>query len=336
MHYRIPTLLLTIFCSALLFAQEKQVAFDFLSSDDIHELTLHTDLNQLIKKKYKEEYQPAVLEIMRSEASEKIDLKIRARGNIRKEVCYFPPIRLKFPKSEYEYHKIKWVNVCRDSDMFEGILLKEYLCYKMFSLFTELSCRVKLLKVNYNDTAGKFKPFVRYAFVIENQDQLADRIGGRVYEPKILKKNLLQKDYLDLFTFFQYMIGNTDWAFGNRHNMEIITNPASGKLLSVPYDFDYCGLVSAPYAMPHESLPITNVTVRHNKSYCMEIEDCQALCALYLDKKAEIIAECKKVDLDPKVEAKLIRYLEDFFELLEKPKSTERTFVKNCQNPPVN
>ena len=69
------------------------------------------------------------------------------------------------------------------------------------------------------------------------------------------------------------MISNLDWAMTAGpagadccHNARLMgvegTTGASTGLIPVPYDFDYAGLVNAPYAVPPEGIRVANVKVR--------------------------------------------------------------------------
>ena len=37
----------------------------------------------------------------------------------------------------------------------------------------------------------------------------------------------------------------------------------------MPYDFDYSGLVDAPYAVPPDSIHLANVRVRRYRGFCL-------------------------------------------------------------------
>ena len=66
-------------------------------------------------------------------------------------------------------------------------------------------------------------------------------------------------EMIDRMAIFNYMIGNTDWSVPNQHNCKVLSDPNSARQnlgLIVPYDFDYCGIVNAPYAIPHEDFGI--------------------------------------------------------------------------------
>jgi hypothetical protein len=307
-------------------------AISLFPYDTVREVILTTDMRALFRHKYDEQEQAAILQIVRLPGdTARYDVEIRCRGNIRKEVCYYPSIRVKFPKKDFSYHKLKWVNVCNSDDDEEN-LFQEYLAYRMYDRIADVSFGASLIRVHYLDSEGKEKPLRSYAIILQNADELAGECGGRVHEPAVMKESLLDRDYLALFTFFEYMIGNTDWAFGNRHNVEVVTHKALNSLIPVPYDFDYSGFVNAKYAVPHESIPIPHVTVRYNKSVCLDEALCEKTRLLFLEKKEEILGTCSTFGLlDEKSRSKAMNYLEDFFKLLEDPRDTYRVFVKDCR-----
>jgi hypothetical protein len=245
-------------------------AFDLFKSDELSEVIVTTDIRNLIKNKFSEEEQPALLQIVNSPGdTSAYNVEIRCRGNIRKETCAFPSVRIQFSKKEFSYHKLKWVNVC-DNTSDEEYLLKEYMVYELLNIVTDISFEARLVRMLYLDSGGKEKPMSTYAFVLENAEELAAEFGGRVHEPRVLKEEVLNPDQLAIFAFFQYMISNTDWAFGNLHNVEVITHPETNSVMPVAYDFDYSGFVNQSYAIPHETMPISHVTVRHNKCICID------------------------------------------------------------------
>ena len=87
--------------------------FEFFhrQQDSLPILNLDTDWNQLVRKKMKEEYQPAVMSFRQADGSmAKLGVKIRARGNVRKEVCLYPPIKIKEKKKHLEALGFKPIN----------------------------------------------------------------------------------------------------------------------------------------------------------------------------------------------------------------------------------
>lgn len=318
--------------STPLISQEMS-AIDLLASDSYKQLVLTTDMKKLVKDKREEEYQPAVLEIM-NEGGESItmDIDVRSRGNIRKEACYYPPIRFKFPKEQYEHHKLKLVISCRDSELYDQILLKEYMAYQIFEILSETGFKSELLRIKYIDTGRDGKEFERFAFVLENQDALAGRLGGRVYEPKVLRSRLLGPDQMALFTIFQYMVANTDWAFANRHNMEAITDPSTNTILAVPYDFDYSGFVGTSYAIPNESVPIKSVSERYNKGVCLDTDSAEKMRNHILSKQDEITAMVNDFEyFTDRTRNEVNGFLKPFFDLMSNQKQVQTVFCKNCE-----
>lgn len=317
--------------SAGMLAQEPE-AFDLFASDSLIHLRITTDMKQLVKDKMDEEYQPAVLEIFQNDGTIlKFDVDLRSRGNIRKEQCYYPPVKMKLPGDQFSNNKLKWVISCRNSDLYDQILLKEYLIYKMYEELTDFSFRTHLCMIEYIDTGRSEKSFARYAFVIENEDALANRVGGRVYEPVLLSEKTLQKETMAIFTFFEYMIANTDWHFKNRHNVEVIAHEELRTVLVIPYDFDYSGLVHTAYAVPNESVPVTDVTIRYNKGFCIEEDIAEKTRMLFLDRKDNITEIYSNFPYFDKATAREVdQFLDDFWALMENQKRTQSVFSRGC------
>jgi len=305
-------------------------AISLFRSETPKQVILTTDMKALLKSKYAEAYQPAMLHVIDANSDTiALSVEIRCRGNMRKETCYYPSIRMKFPKTDFSYNKLKWVNVC-DGEEDDEFLLKEYLAYKLLNAITDKSFDVCLVKMQYVDSI-KEKGFASYAFVMQSAEELASKFDGRVIEPKHVKEEILNPEELAIFTFFQYMIGNTDWAIPNLHNVEFFTHPASNAVIPVAYDFDYSGFVNAPYAAPHPTMPISHVTTRHNKGVCIDEPTCEKTRLLFLEKKEQILKTCRDFDLlDQKNRTRTLNYLEDFFKTIEDQKVTTRIFTKDC------
>lgn len=337
----IPVSVFIRVCLLFLFAATLSVgsaqlpaAFSLFENDSIIDVTLKSDLKLLVKNKHREEYQPAELTITRPSGETVVkEVKIKSRGNRRKEVCYYPPIRVKFDKDDYAYNKLKWVIPCQSNEGAEQLLLKEYICYKIYRTYTDRSFRTALMRVKFVDTGRDNKEFTSYSFVIEDIDQIADQLGGREYDPVVLREKILDKDLLTLYTMFQYMIGNTDWHVSNSHNIKAVTDPAVGAVVLLPYDFDYSGVVNASYAVPHESLRIKSVTERHNKGSCLPEDLSLKYREILLEKRAEIDDLIRSFPYYKKKTGDLTaQYIEDFFDEIESEKRAKSIFSVNCQS----
>jgi len=343
-------LFLTVFLPMLLIAQTQIVGdwerkartvfndwYSLPGQDPL--LTIETDMRQLLKDKFKEDYQPAVVSYTAADGSTvRQELKIRTRGNRRKEVCNFPPTKFKFDKTillqqgVLPFNKLKLVNECRATKDFSGYLLKEYLAYRLYNVLTPASFRVRLVRLRYLDSEEKEKPTDMYGIVLEPQAELAARLDGVPVELSVTYFVHLDREQAARLAFFQYMIGNTDWNVTNMHNLITLKLPEVRKLTPIPYDFDYCGMVGTPYAVPHESLPINDVRQRYHKGQEMSEAELAALVGQFKALEPEFRTVCREVEhIDPKVTEEAIRFLEYFFKMLDKPKTLERVFVKGRQ-----
>lgn len=296
------------------------------------EIRLETDLKNLIKTKADEKYQPAVLKFKNKAGEEKTyNAEIRPRGKTRKDICLHPPIKLKIKKSlltgegYLPHNEMKIVWECKPSGAFEQFMYKEYLAYRLYNLITPASFRVKLVKINLVDTNNPEKVSEKIGFIVEDEEQVAERLGSTLMEerPKDTRQ-FARQNFLN-FVLYEYMIGNTDWAFGNSHNARFYEHITTKKVIPVPYDFDYSGLVDAPYAVPHESLPIKSVRERYFKGGTVASAEGAVLRKSFLQSKNAVLNFVKNFELLEKYHRDdVLQYLNDFYKEIE----DERSFTR--------
>ena len=314
---------------------------DLFNVQNVLEMTLETDLKNLIKRKYKNEYQPAKIKLMFSDSVMLTkSIKLRPRGNMRKSTCFVPPLKLKFPeksshlKQLQEFDKLKMVMDCKRGSVFEQYLLLEYFAYKLQNILTEYSLRVRLLKVKYTDTSGKFKEITRYAFFIENINQLAERKNALRIETKGIGDLKTERAVLADVYLFQYLIGNTDWSIPNLHNIYLIKSKDPNKLnpIVVPYDFDYAGIVNTTYAVPDELLGTASVRERVYRGVCLTKNEMMQSRQRYLSKKDQVYQVFEEQDLLTSYNAnEAVRYIDEFYSILENERIFQRYIVDNCR-----
>ena len=257
--------------------------FDFFASDDLLQMTLAFDTREFIKSKFNPEYMDAVLTVKISETdSITQSIRLKARGEFRRTYCSFPPIMLKFKESDHDSGRViqskgtlKLVTHCNATSKFENTLLKEYLAYRMFNLVTPYSFRTRLVRVNYKDVNKAERSQTTYAFLIENEDQMAARNNAVIIDTKnVTQKHMIPSDMIRI-AVYNYMIGNTDWSVPLQHNIKVLKSLTAPSDLAIPvaYDFDYSGFVDALYAVPHEQLPIKDVAERYYLGVCDRDEE---------------------------------------------------------------
>lgn len=311
------------------------------AQDDIIEMTLRTDLKALLRdKKDERDYHPIEL-IYTSESGDSINLnaKSRVRGNFRRNMCQFPPLRIKFDSAHvvgtlFEgQNKLKLVTHCNNKKKkFEQYIALEHLIYQTYNLLTDKSFRVRLVKMRYEDTRGKYDPIVRIGFLIEPIDQVASRLNGVEIETKNLHPNAMHGETVDMLSVFEYMIGNTDWSIPGLHNVKIIFDKESNIHLPVPYDFDWCGTINAPYAFPNPTLNLTSIRERIYRGFCKSEEEFQRVFDQFLEKKEPILSLYENSPyLQEKTKADVLKYMNEFFQTLEDPKRLKREFYDKCR-----
>ncbi len=276
-----------------------------------------------------------------------IDAQLRTRGRFRLEAanCSFPPLRLNLKKSQtvgtvFEGEdKLKIVAVCRPNRAsYEQLVFLEYLAYQAFERITDTSFRTRLARITYVDESGENDPLTRFAFFIEDDDILAERLGATVFEleeGKNVPPRYLEPVSTATVALFQYMIGNTDWSGVAGHNVELLE--LYGLAIPVPYDFDFSGLVEAPYSIPAEDLPIRSVEERLYLGWCWDGLDWGAILERFRAAQPGVLQLFETFPhLEDGERDRAIRYLEAFFEDIENDERAQRRILRDCQQLPGN
>ena len=297
--------------------------FERLSSSDVVHLTIKTDLNQLIAEKKAKKYQRAFLQLPGEDKSlQEWSVDIKARGKFRNMMCDFPPVKIKFdhstlgPENLKAYKTLKLVTHCGDQESLAGLVQKEYLAYKLYNLITEESFEVQMVKVTWEDTEGSMEVGEQWGFIIEHEDELADRLGGAIYDQFGVSDDDLNYDNLIRHGLFQRMIGNEDWNLEMNKNVKLVKDHTSKDITVVPYDFDFSSIVKAPYATkPKEEKEVVqrfmNEDLINSTSFAKAKE-------LFLSKKEDMLQLVKSTKhLARHEKSRMKKHIEAFFIDLE-------------------
>lgn len=311
-----------------------------LFKDDVPlQMTLTTDIRQLTGEKDKAEFQKAVVTCKLPDSTlVNEEIELRARGNFRREYCYIPSLMLNFKTSDSNrtasLEKMKMVSTCRMGKEFEELVLKEYLSYKIYNLLTDISFRVRLVSMTFIDSEGKKKPISQYGFLIEDVDDMAKRNGFKELDLKKLQTEASDRKYMTKVALFEYMIGNTDWSVPGDHNIKLLQlkDVPNSRPYAVPYDFDFSGLVNAPYAIPDEMLGTTSVTERVYRGFPRSMEELQEEIKVFNEKKAEIYKLITDFQLlSKKSKDGMIKYLDEFYKTISDPRTIKKEFIDNAR-----
>ena len=308
-------------------------------SDDLLEITLSFDITRLTRTKHINDDQEAVMTYYTpgKDTVTRI-VRLRARGEFRRNYCDFPPIRLNLRQNElpgdkfHQIDKIKLVTHCKAGN--SDYVLREYLVYKLFNVLTDFSFRVRLLKINYINTRRPGRSVSEYAFLIEPVEFLTVRTNSLEIKSLKLTQKSMHPEHMDRIAIFNYMIGNYDWAVPGLQNLLALTRPLSEQPhlgIVVPYDFDYTGLVNASYAIPPETLPIKSIRQRMYRGICRSEEDFRKSLNEFREKKEEIYAVIREFPyLRESSKKDIINYLGTFYRDLENRNILVQILLRDC------
>ncbi|MEO6232145.1 MAG: hypothetical protein ABJB11_21675 [Ferruginibacter sp.] len=320
-----------------LYAQQSSLNIDkvkFFEDDSPLDVTLSMDIGKMLKTKTNPVYIPATFTCKMNDSLVSEEIRIIARGNVRREICYLPPIKLNFHNSTsptfYPLNSLKLVCPCKSGNDYDQLILKEFLAYKIYNLLTPKSYRVRLLRINYEDAGNKRKTISQHAFLIEDAKAMAKRNSCSELKKVKVKSLYTDREQMTLVALFQYMIGNTDWGVSGNHNTSLIRSAADSSELPyvVPYDFDYCGLVNAVYAVPGEGLGVDEVTQRLYRGYPRSLEELKDALNIFNQQKEKIYYMINGfVALNSRARADVIYYLDEFYKTINNPVEVNHIFV---------
>jgi hypothetical protein len=272
-----------------------------------------------------------------------IPARIQVRGVWRLQNCQFPPLRLRIAKKDADptifdrERQPKLVTHCRNSDDYEQYTLHEYVIYRMHALVTPVALQTRLARITYVDSASGKPAATRAAILLEDEDHLAERLGGRVFEVKGVPPTQLEPYDTFVMSLFQFMIGNTDWSVPGLHNIQIIQTDSASfpRHFALAYDWDFTGLVRTRYAVPDRRLRIRSVRDRLYRGVCPSEPDLARAVATFNEKKPAILAVYDSVPgLDPSTTRDGREYVEEFFQVINDPRRVKRDIVGECERGP--
>jgi hypothetical protein len=313
------------------------------ASDAPLTLTLSADFTSLFKDRdtLKTRRHPATLTYLDDRgAPATLDVQLATRGHFRLKptTCGFPPLRVVFDRKKAKgtpfagQHALKLVTHCRSGEhAYEQYVLREYLVYKMLNALTDRSFRDRLARVTYADPANPAKTVTTYGYFVESEEELAERIGGRIVAARNGSFDDFDRAQADLVALFEYLIGNTDWSVAALHNIRIVgTN--TGSFYPVPYDFDWSGLVHAHYAIPDPQLPIKSVRERLYRGPCRSANDLAPTFARFRARRDSIVALYRSLPaLDGDYAKEAESYIGDFYDVIGDAKQWKREVERACE-----
>jgi hypothetical protein len=310
-------------------------------------ITLRTDIEWLVDERIDSvevEGTVTFVDLDGSEASRPV--QVRARGEFRRDRrnCNFPPLRLNFPTGQmggtvFEGEdRLKLVTPCHDNrDDFQRFVYDEYLAYRVLNLLTPHSFRVRLVEITYEDTEGDYDTRTKHGFLIESDERMAERNRATYMEVAVLPPRSADGAQSVVGDVFSYMIGNLDWSTAEFHNAVLIRTE-DARYVTVPYDFDFSGVVNARYATVPEQLAgrVRNVRQRLYRGFCRPALEHETVANLF-GLKREAVEELYRgfgLYRDPDHAEDALEYYEDFWEVIADPGEFEDEILDVCREMP--
>lgn len=334
------TAALFLVASSFGFGQKIVGRKQFFEDTAVIQATLTTSYKALMNQKKEPVYQPATITFHNLDTAGEVKepIRVKLRGNFRRANCSFASMTFDFEdktkKSRLSNLKqLKVVVPCEWGTDDEQWVIREYLVYKLFQLFTEKSFRARLVRFNFDDNSDSIKPYKQYGFLLEDVDDLAKRIDSKEVGEEKIGSEETNRMHTTMVSIFQYMISNSDWKVPVRHNVKMVRpkDSATVKPYIIPYDFDYCGAVNAIYAEPAPYLGIQKVTDRLYLGFPRTIAEINATLKIFLEKETEVLNTISNFPLlRKKGKEEMLAFIQGFFTIIKDEASVKKIFVDNA------
>ncbi len=282
---------------------------------------------------------PASLRYLDKSDTVSLDVRLSTRGHyrLRPGSCAVPPLKVWFDKEKTKgtlfagQGTLKLTTHCQKGDRYAQNLLVESAAYGMYNALTPLSLRARLATVNWQDIKDPGFAIARPGFWVEDDDDMASRNKGKILKQTGGHAEEMDSRQMTVTDLFQYMIGNTDFSLMMLHNYRMVQTDTSMAYYPVAYDFDWSGLVNAPYARPDYRLPIKRVIDRLYRGGCHTPQEVTEAIAVFKAKKGEIYGSLQAIkELTPDRLKEASSYLDEFYKLIDDSGQVKREFMRVC------
>ena len=323
-------------------------AAPLFQSHDILKMTLRTDIEFLREERDTLEEAEGTVTFIDLNGSETTKpVQVRARGHFRRDPrnCNFPPLRLNFPRGDMDgtvfegQDRLKLVTPCHDDrDEYQRYIYDEYLAYRTLNLVSPFSYRVRFVEITYEDTSGENETRTKHAFLLEADEQMAER-NRAVFLEDVPQMHPVMADAEQSVRMgmFNYMIANLDWSAVYFHNAVVI-RLEDGRHLTIPYDFDHAGVINARYATvpPQLQDQVQRVRQRLYREFCRPELTRETAAAMFASKRGQIeeIYRTFPYWAEPGHAEESLEFYEEFWRVLEDDDEFEDEILDKCTDMP--
>jgi len=319
--------------------------FPLFASDETLNLVIEVPMKTLLREAKQNPVLPGTLRYIDTGGNEvSIAIEITTRGRSRLSYCDFPPLSITLNHDQIGstlfagQRKLKIGTQCKKGAKYINYLEQEFGIYKAYNLLSDYSFRVRKLNVTYRDSAKKRKDELHTAFFIESDDEVAGRLDMAVIRTPAIKVSQLDAEQTNIYTLFQYLIANTDWAITKGpgtedccHNGKLIGRPGTEEdWVVLPYDFDQAGLINTEYALPAHGLGIRTVRTRLYRGECRHNDQLDETIALFNDHRGKIVSALVPETLTASTRKSSLAYVQEFYSTINDAGKLNRQIIEAC------
>ena len=292
-------------------------------------------------------YEAHVLSYRNSKGTyDSVKAELKTRGKFRLNECYFPPLRIRMQKADIEgtvfegNKSLKLVMPCKTQSESNDLVVKEFLCYKLYEVITRYCIKTRLVNIDFTEEQKKKeKNFQLKGILLEDIDKAAKRLNGKIANENMRVLPSILQDTADLrLSLFQYMISNTDWSSMYQHNIRLLQRGSNDLFVPITFDFDMSGLVDAPYSVVSETTEgeignQNSVRDRLYRGWCRSDEVTQYVRKEFIAKEDKMMAsiDAFKDQLPAKEIENIKSYLGAFFKTLKDDGSFRKLISSQCR-----
>jgi hypothetical protein len=116
----------------------------------------------------------------------------------------------------------------------------------------------------------------------------------------------------------------------------VLVQPAAGgKRIAIPFDFDQTGVVNPHYARVDPRLNLRYVHQRLFRGFCTDLDIFMGTFKIFNQHRDEIYDIYRKSPyLAEKHKKRIVKYLNEFYKIINNPKLVKRWFINNYRGRP--
>ena len=343
---RLLSLLLCSVSSGALFAAPPPDPL--FQSTDLLDITLVAPFDRIDRDRDKEQEYEGSLSYTDANGQEVVlDITLEVRGNdrLKKENCRYSQLWVDFKRRQTagtlfeNQNRLKLVVQCGRRVNYTNYIIKELQAYKLFAEISEIHFDTRLVNVTYTNSGRGNAGRTHFGFFLEHHNRLAARFDMDEVEIRRVSSAELNPRQSTLLALFMYLIANTDYAVTRGsgggeccHNAKLLQD-RDRQYFPIPYDFDSSGYVNTNYAAPPDrALRISRNTRRLYRGFCVSTETLDAAIRVVQtsrDRIYSIVGDTTYVD--ERVANRSLRFIGDFFEIIDDPRRTERLIIRACR-----